>query len=250
MDETPGQIKIKQLTERLLSLHTGLEEEKQSRIVNFQSKFKSVESKLENAALASENRFKLLKEQVGKLADQLGGERNSRELLDERKGKELKLIENNLQIDLSVLKQARKDYEVKATSILDDRVYKLRLELAKEKKSREELEEAQSLQLEEHLNKLADIIKGESEEREKGVERLEQRVVEELLKPTEELQKEGKIREETHRTLQSMIDDMQSRLLQELATERQEREASEETLLRLLEETCNRVEGSLRAAVL
>ena len=65
----------------------------------------------------------------------------SRELLDERKSKELKLSENNIQIQLNVERQNRRESEAKITKMIDERLYSLKLDLAKEKKMREEGEE-------------------------------------------------------------------------------------------------------------
>ncbi len=65
----------------------------------------------------------------------------SRELLDERKQKEIKLSENNIQIELQVERQNRRETEAKITKMIDERLYGLKLDLAKEKKMREESED-------------------------------------------------------------------------------------------------------------
>ena len=65
----------------------------------------------------------------------------SRELLDERKAKEIKLCDNNIQIELNVERQNRRESEAKITKMIDERLYSLKLDLAKEKKSREEGED-------------------------------------------------------------------------------------------------------------
>ena len=65
----------------------------------------------------------------------------SREMLDERKTKELKVCENNIQIELNVEKQNRRETEAKITKMIDERLYGLKLDLAKEKKMREEAED-------------------------------------------------------------------------------------------------------------
>lgn len=65
----------------------------------------------------------------------------ARELLDERKTKEMKLSDNNIQIDLNVERQNRRESETKIFKMLDERLYSLKLDLAKEKKLREESED-------------------------------------------------------------------------------------------------------------
>merc|ERR1711881_778648 len=90
--------------------------------------------KLSRNQMAEETKFKLLKDQITKLQEGLATERIAREILDERKAKELKLVENNVQLDLNVEKQNRKDNETKIQKHIDEKVFALRLDLAKEKK--------------------------------------------------------------------------------------------------------------------
>lgn len=78
----------------------------------------------------------------------------SRDLLDERKSKELKLAENNIQIELNVEKQNRRESEAKITKMIDERLYGLKLDLAKEKKIREEAEERYYRTFGEQINRL------------------------------------------------------------------------------------------------
>ncbi len=58
--------------------------------------------------------------------------------MDERKGKEIKLAENNINIELNVEKQNRTESESKINKMVDERLFALKLDLAKEKKTREE----------------------------------------------------------------------------------------------------------------
>ena len=51
--------------------------------------------------------------------------------MDERKTKEIKLVENNIALELNVEKQNRKEMETKITKKVDDKIYTLRLEVAK-----------------------------------------------------------------------------------------------------------------------
>ena len=53
---------------------------------------------------ADESKFKGIKDSISKLVEGLQGEQATRDLVDERKTKEIKLTENNLQIELNVEK--------------------------------------------------------------------------------------------------------------------------------------------------
>lgn len=76
-----------------------------------------------------------------KLNEGIKSEEMAREILDEKKGKELKLSENNITIELNIEKQNRKETEAKITKTIDERLYGLKLDLAKEKKMREDAED-------------------------------------------------------------------------------------------------------------
>ena len=71
----------------------------------------NLEEKISRQAISEETKFKLLKDQITKLQEGLATERIAREILDERKQKEAKLVENNIQLDLNVEKQTRKEAE-------------------------------------------------------------------------------------------------------------------------------------------
>ena len=53
---------------------------------------------------AEEAKFKMMKDQVNKLNDGVQKEQESREIMDEKKQKEIKLSENNINIELNVEK--------------------------------------------------------------------------------------------------------------------------------------------------
>lgn len=245
--ESPTKMRVQQLAERLMNLQSNLEEEKYSRIESFQAKLKGLESKIDGSSLNFENKFKTLRDQLNKLSSTLASERASKDFLDERKTKELKLVENSLQIDLNLLKQGRKESEVKTLKFLEEKLYPIKLDMSKERKIRGEVYDQQSSQLSASIERLHSVVEEESSNRQEGLENLNNQILEEFQKFEEESMTERREREEANSALNKMLEDMQERLLQELITERNERENTEEILLKLLEETCQRVETSLRA---
>ena len=245
--ESPTKLRVKQLADRLFQLQSGLEEEKNTRVESFQAKLTALESKIDSSSLNFENKFKSLRDQVSKLSSTLVNERASQELLDDRKTKELKLVENGLLIDLNLLKQSRKEQDSKFSKLMEEKLYTIKYDLAKERKIREEVSEQQSSQLSSSINRLNTVVEDETLARQEGIDSITAHIQEEFSKFDEEVINEKKDREEANSALIKMLEDMQDRLLQELVTERNERESTEETLLKLLEETCQRVESSLRA---
>ena len=81
--------------------------------------------------------------------------------MEERKDKELKLIENKIRVEIAAQTQDRKESEETVNQSLDEKVYSLRLELTKEKKTREEMEEDINNQISGNITKLNEIIDNE-----------------------------------------------------------------------------------------
>ena len=79
----------------------------------------------------------------------LESERMALDVLGERRTKELKLLENNLKIDISTAKLHRRESEQQIAKAADEKMFALKLELAKEKKVREEEEEKYLAQISE-----------------------------------------------------------------------------------------------------
>jgi hypothetical protein len=245
--ESPTKMRVQQLAERLFNLQNNLEQEKLSRSELFQAKLKSLESKIDSSCLSFDSKFKSLRDSFSKLSSSLASERASQDLTHDRKTKELKLVENSLNIDLNLLKQGRKEFEIKIAKLMDDRASSIRVDLAKEKKTREDVSEQQSAELSSSITRLTAVVDEESTARLEGLDGLNSHVQEEFQKFEDEALTEKRDRDEANSALVKMLEDMQERLLQELVNERTERENIEETLLKLLEETCQRVESSLRA---
>jgi hypothetical protein len=78
--------------------------------------------------------------------------------MDERKAKELKLVENHITLELNKEKQGRKDSEQKISKFVDEKAFALRIEIAREKKAREENEDKYAKELADHLAKLQEDL--------------------------------------------------------------------------------------------
>ena len=245
--ESPAKLRVQQLADRLFQLQAGLEEEKNTRVESFHAKLASLETKIDSSCLNFESKFNNLTEQLAKINETIINDRASQVLLDERKTKELKLVENSLQIDLNLLKQSRKEQENKVTKVLDDKIFPIKSDLAKEKQTREEFSEQYSIQLSESIERLHAVVEEETNARQEGMEDLNTQIIEEIQKFEDELYNEKRDRDEANASLIKILEDMQDRLLQEISSEKIERENTQETLIKLLEETCHQVESSLRS---
>merc|ERR1711865_1330356 len=118
---SPNKLRVRQLSDRLGVLQEELEGEKQARNDAVELKLRVLDDKP-------------LHEQISKLQEELAAERLSREVMDERKSKEIKAVEQACQLDLTVEKRGRKDLENKIMKQVDETCFALRLDLAREKK--------------------------------------------------------------------------------------------------------------------
>lgn len=171
--------------------------------------------------------------------------KESREIIDDRKSKEVKLLENNLIIDINIEKQAGKEAAVKVNRITEEKLFEVKIELGKEKNIREETEEKRIEEFTNEISFLQEAVENESASRENGYDRVLKKIKEEMNRMYEMVENQTRTREDSHRTYTALVDELDQRVRQELLRERKERESTEETLIKLLEDTCSRVEGGL-----
>merc|ERR1712166_696230 len=107
--EPENQLRVQQLSNKLTSLQDELEQEKQARNDAVELKLKVLDDKLLRAQVSEEDKLRPLHEQITSLQQELAAERLSREVMDERKTKEIKAVESSISLDLTVEKRARKD---------------------------------------------------------------------------------------------------------------------------------------------
>lgn len=245
-----GLMKIKKLTEKLVNLQIGMEHEKDSRKDMNMFKISNLDEKVTKIKANEELKFNVIhtqqfKDQLLKLQEQVTRERESREIFEERKSKEVKLLENNLNIDLNIEKQNGKDAFGRLNKAVEEKLFEIKIELGKEKNIREETEDKQIQEFTKEITLLQDAVENETQSREIGYDKLLKKIKEELGRMFENVEIQGKIRDENHKYLTGGIDEMDTKIRGEIVREKKEREVTEETLIKLLEETCSRVEIGL-----
>merc|ERR1719359_789397 len=101
---SPNKLRVRQLSDRFGVLQEELEGEKQARNDAVELKLRVLDDKLLRAQISEEDKLKPLHEQITKLQEELAAERLSREVMDERKTKEIKAVEQAISLDLTVEK--------------------------------------------------------------------------------------------------------------------------------------------------
>merc|ERR1712230_332215 len=94
-NDSPNRIRVRQLSDKLCQLQDELDNVKQARGEAVELKLKVLDDKLIRAQVSEEEKMKPLHDNVATLTEGLYAERLAREVMDERKTKEifLKLLE-------------------------------------------------------------------------------------------------------------------------------------------------------------
>jgi hypothetical protein len=191
----------------------------------------------------------MLTDQMQRLMESLQAMRVAREIHDERRLKEVRMIENSLQLDLQSARQARKEIESRAEDLAAARVAELGDELRRDRVAHESVHEECSRQIGEEVSRLNAILQEQHNSRVEYGERIVSSLEGEFQKVGEAVRDEERRRNEAEGTMLRMVEDMCSGMRGEIQQERSEREAVQGKLLGLLEDTCKRIEGGFSTSL-
>lgn len=204
----------------------------------------ALDQRVTHAVQAEEARLRMLGDQTQRLLEGLQAMRVAREIHDERRSKEIRMIENNLQLDLQNSRQARKEIEGRAEDIASARITELHDEMRRERLSSQTVQEDYTREIGEEVRRLTSILEEQRSCRSEYGDRIVASLEAEFQKVQEAVVAEQKLRFEAEGMMLRMVEDVCSRMRGEIQQERSDREAVQGKLLGLLEDTCNRIEGS------
>lgn len=95
---------------------------------------RTIEEKIRKSYQNDEANFKIFKDKVSRIGESLKSQVNGREILEQAKEKEVKVLENNFGMQLSLEKQSRREFESDFIREFDDKMGRLRLEMVDERK--------------------------------------------------------------------------------------------------------------------
>ncbi|KAJ9450246.1 hypothetical protein DIPPA_26942 [Diplonema papillatum] len=217
-----------------------------SKIRNFEQRLVELENRLGDVEKRDEGSVRGVQMQIDGLKDALTQQQRARETLEDRKSKEVKLLENTLKLELDTEKQERREVEQLMVSQIEDRLAQLHKDVHSDGKRREVDANQRAAELQRVIDSLSTRINQTKTVSEERIEKISKVLNDEVSRLTSILSLEKQMRETTEVTMFRMLEDMCAKLQKEIAVERQERKESEETLLKLLEDTCGRAEASLR----
>jgi len=203
-----------------------------------------LDQRVTHATQAEESKLRMLGDQTQRLTEGLEAMKVAREIHEERRVKEVRMVENSLQLDLQSARQARKEIESRAEELAVARLAELAEELRRERLSHETVQEEYTREISEEVRRLNGIVEDQHNSRVEYGERIVASLEGEFQKVQETVQDEERRRLEAEGTMLRMVEDMCSGMRGEIQQERSEREAVQGKLLGLLEDTCNRIETS------
>lgn len=203
-----------------------------------------LDQRVTHATQAEEARLRMLADQTQRLVEGLQAMRVAREIHEERRLKEIRMMENNLQLDLQSARQARKEIECRAEDLASNRLSELGDELRRERLAHESVQEEYTREIGEEVRRLTAILEDQHRTRTEYGDRIVTSLEGEFGKVQQSILDEERRRYEAEGTMLRMVEDMCSGMRGEIQQERTEREAVQAKLLTLLEDTCNRIETS------
>jgi len=205
----------------------------------------SLDQRVTQITQAESSRIRMLVDHVSRLTEGLQAMRVAREIQEERRQKELRILENNAQQDFVKLKKDRRDLETRVQERGDRIIAQGREEIRKFPGLGGGTDGGSCVQtISDQVHRLAGILEEQRAAREEYGERIQNSLEAEFQKLDEAMHAERKLRGEALHTMESMVQDVCARMSSEIQQEREQRETVQGKLLGLLEETCGRIEAS------
>eukprot|EP00401_Gymnodinium_catenatum_P018377 CAMPEP_0117555802 /NCGR_PEP_ID=MMETSP0784-20121206/51466_1 /TAXON_ID=39447 /ORGANISM="" /LENGTH=282 /DNA_ID=CAMNT_0005353027 /DNA_START=108 /DNA_END=956 /DNA_ORIENTATION=+ len=204
----------------------------------------SIDQRVTHVHQAEDARIRMLHDQAQRLIEGLQAMRVARDIHDERRVKELQMIESNVLLDLSNARQARSELEMRVEEIGNQRIAEYHQELRSNREQQESLHAELSSEIGHEVIRIGAALEEQRAARTQYGERVAASLEDEFSKLDEAIASEQKLRFEAESTMLRMVEDVCSRMRGEIQQERLEREAVQGKLLGLLEDTCNRIEGT------
>jgi len=204
-----------------------------------------IDSRVSHATQAEDSRVRMMQDQIARLNEGLQALRVAREINEERKLKESRLVEGNFMMDLGKIQQARAELEAKSEEVSNARLAEIREEFQRSQEKHSVTHIELTRQIGDEVKHITTMLEEQRVARTEYGERIVVSLEGEFQKVHDAVVAEQKLRFEAEGTMLRMVEDVCSRMRGEIQQERLEREAVQGKLLGLLEDTCNRIESSI-----
>eukprot|EP00927_Polykrikos_kofoidii_P068591 TRINITY_DN63936_c0_g1_i1.p1 TRINITY_DN63936_c0_g1~~TRINITY_DN63936_c0_g1_i1.p1 ORF type:complete len:300 (+),score=38.57 TRINITY_DN63936_c0_g1_i1:136-1035(+) len=206
-------------------------------------KLMAIEHRVTHVSQSEDARLRMLADHAQKLSEGLQAIRVARDIHQERRQKEIRMIESNVMLDISNTRQARVETEHKSEELYQREFSEHHQQLDRHRVEREKLSQRVSHELSNEIVRLRSAVDEHHSARVELGDRISIGLDAHLNQVHEAVLAEQKLRCETEATMVKMVEDVCTRMRGEIHQEREDREAVQAKLLWLLEESCQRIES-------
>jgi len=203
-----------------------------------------LEQRVASVTEGGDARIKLLSDHMQRLQEGLQAMRVAREIQNERRLKELKVVESSLMVDLEKLSESRYEAEARFEEEGKACLVQCHQELENLYSKRRAVHDGFGREITDEVQRLSVLLEEQRTARMYIGERIVGNLEAEFQKVHDAVVLEQKMRFEAESTMVKMVQDVSKKLKDEVREEKEKREAVQAKLLGLLEDTCSRIEGS------
>lgn len=243
---SPNNERVRKLSDRLKSIQSTLDSERDTRVQLLDAKFTALESQLEEFAQQTADKLNTIRESVVSIQKRLQNDVMSGESTVNARMNELENMEIEMHSAIEQDLDLRRDAELRTLKVLDERTAAIRMEIAKESKVKNESLHAISMTLSSAVERNKEGCKAAVSEFAVFNSGLRTSLEEFCKSALTELSTERQSREDTEEAMLAMLKDVIGRIKNDLETERRDRESTEDSLLSLLEEACAKLNGIMQ----
>ena len=211
----------------------SLLEERRGRREELESRVRGVEEKVSQYVEVAAERGSSLRDDVKQLEEGLGTCRVKREVLAERKRKELDLVEGNIAGALGEERETRKESHRQLVRFVEEKAQVLKAGLVTARTAREETGDHGIHQVRQEISRLADRVDQELVKVAQQEANVSRKLVDESVRLESLIQNEREKRERMQNSMLQILEDLSVRHQLAIKTEKREREATEELLLKV-----------------
>jgi len=234
--------KITGLSDKLLSLHAGLDDERNARFEQLQGKIKSLDDRLSAWQNIGAKKYNVVKGQFCVFEDAMKLEKAKREEVARGNTEEIAAFAQTLDAALKGEQNSLRSAEERILQVFESKRVAIRDDMLSIGRTAGNNEANLRRYLEDDVPRLYEMLREETKSR----EQMEKQMLSVAMAEVAELQgviaAEKQKREDTEEVMLRMMEDAVAKMQTDIANERRERKHTEEMLLNLLQETCTKLQ--------
>lgn len=242
MNSLCGSVKIQQLSQRLRSINSELEEEINPQ--ELKRKMEQLEHRFDSKSRLFEKKIILFDESAKGIVENIRVEKASKDLLSKHIIKKIKLCKNKTENDLMVLSQDTLEFEEKITKVLCEKTQPIQAKMIKSAEINKKTSEMFTESLKGSLSSLKNVISREANSRKQASENILRKFESECNNFDNVLKVNSTGREKRYKEMQKELVNFQNDLCEDIESERALRRKTKDMVLSVIEYLCKKVENN------